>query len=84
MFIEVNYKVHVTLPVSDASTAGGTENHMKWQESMERAHNIGECIVAKQRHGPIGTVKMFFDPNFTRFSDLDPNHLSYAGGFGDD
>ena len=52
----------------------GTEAHMKWQESMERAHNIGECIVAKQRHGPIGTVKMYFDPNVTRFSDLDPSY----------
>ena len=62
----------------------GTEKHMKWQESMERAHNIGECIVAKQRHGPIGTVKMFFDPNLTRFSDLDPNHMSYSAGFSDD
>ena len=59
----------------------GTEKHMKWQESMERAHNIGECIVAKQRHGPIGTVKMYFDPNLTRFSDLDPGHF---GDFGDD
>ncbi|MEM7650517.1 MAG: replicative DNA helicase [Pseudomonadota bacterium] len=62
----------------------GTEKHMKWQESMERAHNIGECIVAKQRHGPIGIVKMFFDPNITRFSDLDPNHMSYSANFGDD
>ena len=62
----------------------GTEKHMSWQESMERAHNIGECIVAKQRHGPIGTVKMYFDPNITKFSDLDPNHQSYSGGFGDD
>ncbi|NCT41233.1 MAG: replicative DNA helicase [Alphaproteobacteria bacterium] len=53
----------------------GTENHMKWQESMERAHNIGECIVAKQRHGPIGNVKMYFDPNITRFSDLDPSYF---------
>ncbi len=62
----------------------GTEKHMKWQESMERAHNIGECIVAKQRHGPIGTVKLFFNPNLTKFSDLDPNHASYSGGFGED
>ncbi len=52
----------------------GTEKHMKWQESMERAHNIGECIVAKQRHGPIGTIKMYFDPNLTKFSDLDPSY----------
>ncbi len=51
----------------------GTEKYMKWQESMERAHNIGECIIAKQRHGPIGTVKMYFDPNLTRFSDLEQN-----------
>lgn len=52
----------------------GSEKHLKWQESMERAHNVGECIVAKQRHGPIGIVKMHFDPNLTRFSDLDPHH----------
>ncbi|MDB2682813.1 replicative DNA helicase [Alphaproteobacteria bacterium] len=54
----------------------GTEKHLQWQESMERAHNVGECIVAKARHGPIGTVKMHFNPNLTRFSDLDPNHFS--------
>jgi replicative DNA helicase len=60
----------------------GTEKHMQWQESMERAHNIGECIVAKQRHGPIGGVKMYFDPNYTRFSDLDPNH--FGAGMSDD
>tara|TARA_X000001036_G_scaffold333977_1_gene312848 strand:+ start:3177 stop:4748 length:1572 start_codon:yes stop_codon:yes gene_type:complete len=62
----------------------GTEKHMKWQESMERAHNVGECIVAKQRHGPIGGVKMYFDPNFTRFSDLDPGHAAHFGGFGEE
>jgi len=62
----------------------GTEKHMQWQESMERAHNIGECIIAKQRHGPIGTVRMHFDPNFTRFSDLDPHHSAYNGAGGDE
>jgi replicative DNA helicase len=62
----------------------GTEAHMKWQESMERAHNIGECIVAKQRHGPIGTVKMYFDPNYTRFSDLDPSYYGDVNNFDDE
>jgi replicative DNA helicase len=57
---------------------------MKWQESMERAHNIGECIVAKQRHGPIGTVKMYFDPNYTRFSDLDPSYYGDVNNFDDE
>ena len=32
--------------------------------------NIIENIIAKQRHGPIGTIKAHFDPNFTKFSDL--------------
>lgn len=46
------------------------EKHLAWQEKMERVHNIAEVIVAKQRHGPIGTVRMVFDPDLTRFSDL--------------
>lgn len=52
----------------------GTDKHVQWQENMSRAHNIAETIVAKQRHGPIGTVRLFFDPNLTRFSDLDEVH----------
>ena len=55
----------------------GTDKYLAWQESMERAHNVGECIVAKARHGPIGAVRMYFDPNLTRFSDLDPHHAAY-------
>lgn len=52
----------------------GSEKHMQWQESCERALNIGECIVAKARHGPIGSVRMHFDGHVTRFSDLDEIH----------
>lgn len=32
--------------------------------------NISEIIVAKHRHGPTGTVKVFFDPHYTKFADL--------------
>lgn len=31
---------------------------------------IAEIIVAKHRHGPVGTVEMAFLPEFTRFVDL--------------
>jgi len=31
---------------------------------------VAECIIAKQRHGPIGTVKLQFEGEFTRFSNL--------------
>jgi replicative DNA helicase len=49
----------------------GSDKHMEWQEKMDRNHNIGECIVAKARHGPIGTVRMQFNPNLTKFQDLE-------------
>lgn len=52
----------------------GTEKHMQWQERMDKAHNVGECIVSKNRHGSIGPVRMQFNPNLTRFSDLAENY----------
>lgn len=45
-----------------------------WQQRLSEAHNIAECIIAKQRHGPIGPVRMHFNGQFTRFSDLDVQH----------
>jgi replicative DNA helicase len=53
----------------------------KWQKDMEQAHNKAELIIAKQRHGPTGTIKLFFEGEFTRFGDLDTHHD--AGGYGD-
>ena len=46
------------------------ERHQRWRELCENRYNIAEIIIAKQRHGPIGTIKTHFDPNFTKFSDL--------------
>lgn len=33
--------------------------------------NAAECIVAKNRHGEIGTVKLHWDGQFTRFTSVD-------------
>ena len=41
-----------------------------YEERLEKARNIAEIIVAKQRHGPIGNVELHFHSDFTRFSDL--------------
>ncbi len=53
------------------------ERYARWQERLEKVYNVAEVIVAKQRHGPIGSVKLFFDGQFTKFGDLDTTHAGY-------
>ncbi|MDR0695393.1 MAG: replicative DNA helicase [Holosporales bacterium] len=47
-----------------------TIEHDKWRHEMEKIYNRAEVIIAKQRHGPIGTVKLFFDGRLTKFGNL--------------
>jgi replicative DNA helicase len=42
----------------------------KWQQIMEQVHGKAEVILGKQRHGPIGTVELSFEGQFTRFGNL--------------
>lgn len=48
----------------------GTDKHLEWQAQMEGIRNVAEVILAKQRHGPVGTVRLFFDAHLTKFGDL--------------
>ena len=41
-----------------------------WRENMDRIYGKAEVIVAKQRHGSTGRIRMKFDAKITRFSDL--------------
>ena len=36
---------------------------------MERVYGLAELIVAKQRHGATGKVRLKFDSRITKFSD---------------
>ena len=47
----------------------GSNKHREWQEKMEKIRNIAELIIAKQRNGPIGSVKLHFDSNRGAFKD---------------
>jgi replicative DNA helicase len=48
----------------------------EWREKEERVHGRAEVMIAKQRHGPVGNVKMLFDSNTTNFSDyIASDHL---------
>ena len=42
----------------------------QWIEEMERLHGKAEVVIGKQRHGPIGTVELSFEAQFTRFGNL--------------
>ena len=38
---------------------------------MSQIGNVAEVIIGKQRHGPIGTVKLSFHEALTKFGNLD-------------
>ena len=44
-----------------------------YNEDSEK-RNIAECIVAKNRHGETGTVKLQWLPQFTTFADREWRH----------
>jgi replicative DNA helicase len=58
----------------------GTPEHLQWQEEMDRLRGTAEVVLGKQRHGPIGIVKLSFDENTTRFGNLarDGRYDSYS------
>ena len=52
-----------------------------WQEEMGRAYGRAEVIVAKQRHGATGKVRLKFDSRITKFSDaVDEGYLPEVRG----
>ncbi len=48
----------------------GTPEHLTWQEAMDKVAHQAEVIIGKQRHGPIGVVRMHYNDDLTKFSDL--------------
>ncbi len=50
------------------------QRHERWQKRGEEVRNIAEVLIAKQRHGPIGTVPLHFDGQYTRFSNLERHY----------
>ena len=43
------------------------------EDSEERG--LAEVILSKHRNGPVGSIKLFFKKEYTRFTDLDQSYL---------
>lgn len=55
--------------------AGETPEHLQkrmdeWEARVRATRNIGEVIIGKQRHGPTGTVQLFWNGDFAQFGNL--------------
>lgn len=50
------------------------DRHSRWQSRMAEVTNTASVIIAKQRHGPVGTIDLYFDGSLTKFGDLDRQH----------
>jgi replicative DNA helicase len=48
----------------------GSPEHLVWQEQLDNIRHVAEVIIGKQRHGPIGTVKLSFNDDTTKFGNL--------------
>ncbi len=62
---------------ADESPDKFAQRYQMWEERKEKVHNTAEVIVSKQRHGPVGTVRLAFIGEFTRFGNLDTTHGDY-------
>ncbi len=54
----------------DGDDAKVFDDHAKWAAELERVQGLAELIVAKQRHGATGKVRLHFEARVTKFSDL--------------
>ena len=50
------------------------DKFQKWKSEMQQVAHKAEFIIAKQRNGPVGSIELFFDAEFTRFGNLDIYH----------
>ena len=46
------------------------ERYSKWSERLKEVASTAEVIISKQRHGPVGTVRLSFQGEFTKFGNL--------------
>ena len=63
----------------DESDEKFNDRYDRWRQRCEATYGVAEVIVAKQRHGPIGIVKLHFEAETTKFDNfIGPENLPDA------
>jgi replicative DNA helicase len=76
IFREEYYLARREPPRPDDGDKQANDEYEKWHKKFDSTYGLGEIIIAKQRHGPIGTVKLRFDAETTKFEDFaESDHL---------
>ena len=67
-----NYYIHNAepKPKEGESPEKFAKAHEEWVKRDRETANIAEVIIGKHRHGPTGTVKLYWNGEFTQFGDL--------------
>ena len=47
--------------------------YQNWEERVHDVFNSAELIIAKQRHGPLSNIRLYFDGKYTKFGNM--NHI---------
>ncbi len=58
------------------------KDDQEWQDANPEKVGLAEIIIAKQRNGPTGVVKLHWNSDITRFTEYDP-HGQAPGGYRD-
>ncbi|HXC89135.1 MAG TPA: replicative DNA helicase [Stellaceae bacterium] len=54
----------------DESDDKYNDRYERWQNRYNEVYGTAEILIAKQRHGPIGTVKLHFEAETTKFDNF--------------
>ena len=49
----------------------GDAKHAEWLDKLNKVYNIADIIVAKHRNGPVGNVQLYYDSQYSKFSNLE-------------
>jgi replicative DNA helicase len=74
-------EVEMPTPAEAETNLDKTTKYNDWKNKYDQAAGKAEIIVAKQRHGSTGIVRVRFDGRTTKFSDsVDEGYLPEARG----